>query len=397
MNSRLWLQLLASRPRRGHRKERGFALALALFVALTVMVGWVALANRSSSSRLGAALQEDNREARMAAESGLAMVIDELNRPANRMILAKGQMIGDANKDGKPEQTVQSGLVAWDRLVTAGSPLINPCANLQSSSVTTEVRPTQLISTIGSSAAVPLKGESANGETRQFRLVRYRLKNADRSTDAAYSPDQINLRPDPGKRFPKRGVGYVELTVEGQVRRWNPTTSKIDTVASSTVTQEMQVVPKCCLRSFRGPGDTSRQSDRSPEGLLPGIYGDDNRFCNNAYPGMLLGTGNRVGRNDGGLFLVNSSTPDLRNQNNPTQRPIKVPCFTTQTSCAGNSVIDGVPVMSDSRTPPTAPVLGADGIPCDDEDLECIKKGIDKAKSFSSRSIELLKIGRAHV
>lgn len=384
MNSRLWLQLLARQPRGRHTREGGFAMALSLFVAATVLVGWVALANRSNSSRLGAALQDENREARIAAESGLAVVIDELNRPANRRILVKGQMIG---------VSANPALEPWNQPITNNSSaLVNPCANTE---VKTEerIRPTALATSIGQGENgdyIPLTGRSGSDRyARRFRLVRYELKNADRSTGPDYDPDNVNLRPnpvDPGSntvKFPKRGVGYVELTVEGQVLRGGKLLS------SSRVTQELQVVPKCCNRSFRGPGDMSRQGERSDDNFLPGIYGDDNRFCYEDFPQMVLGTGNGPGRNDGGLFLV-SSTPNLRNQNDPSQRPNRVLCYTTQASCGGLPFIDEVPVTRSETNIPNVPVLGPDGIPCDAEDIDCQKKGIDKAKSLSSRPIELI-------
>jgi hypothetical protein len=382
MNSRLLLQLLVARPRGGRQdKDGGFALLLALFVAFTVMLGWLALANRSNSSSLGAALQGENREARITAESGLAVVIDELNRPANRMILAKGQMIGT---------TPNSALTNWDQPVATGSPLINPCANVGVVNPEAETRPSALATTLGSGNSVPLANGGANdGVTRQFRLVGYRLKNADRSTGAAYEPDQVNLQPDRQNQVPKRGVGYLEVTVEGQLLRDRSSQGLPPLLlATSRVTQELQVVPKCCNRSFRGPGDPTRASEKTDDGVLPGIYGDDNRFCFDDFPPMMLGVGNREGRNDGGLFTV-LSTPNIRTQENPNERPIKVFCYSTQSRCSGDVAIDGVPVVATNQTPPTVPVLSADGIPCDDDDLDCKKKGILKAKTLSARSIEL--------
>ena len=385
MNSRLLLQLLVARPRGGRRtKDGGFALLLALFVAFTVMLGWLALANRSNSSRLGAALQGENREARITAESGLAVVIDELNRPANRMILAKGQVIP------KPDNQANGALADWGQPIASGSPLINPCVNVGVTTPEAETRPTTLATTLGSGKAVPLAhGQTNDRITRQFRLVGYRLKNADRSTGSAYNPHDVNLQPDRQKQFPKRGVGYLEVTVEGQLWRDRSDQGLSPLlVATSRVTQELQVVPKCCNRGFRGPGDATRASERAEDGRLPGIYGDDNRFCYVDFPPMMLGIGNRVGRNDGGLFTVNS-TPNIRNQDNPNDRPDRVLCYTTQARCGGSTAIDGVPVVATSQRPPTVPVLSADGIPCDDDDLDCQKQGIAKAKNLSARSIEL--------
>lgn len=395
MNSRLWLQLMARHPRGRRTREGGFAMALSVLVALTVMVGWVALANRSNSSRLGAALQDENREARIAAESGLAVVIDELNRPANRRILVNGKRI----VDGQMVNNQGNQLEAWNQPISNSSALVNPCANTDNNTAD-KIRPTALATSIGQGENgdyIPLTGRSGTDRyARRFRLVRYELKNADRSTGPNYNPDDVNLRPNPVDKdtkkvaFPRRGVGYVELTVEGQVLRG----SKL--LATSRVTQELQVVPKCCNRSFRGPGDVSRESERSADNFLPGIYGDDNRFCFDDFPQMVLGTGNspardgRPVRSDGGLYLSPGSLPNLRNQNDPLQKPQRVLCYTPEAKCAGTPFMDGVPVVKSEIKPPNVPVLSEDGIPCDVEDIECQKKGIDAAKSLSSRSIELI-------
>ena len=391
MNSRLLLQLLAP-ARKRTRLEDGFALALSLFVAFTVILGWLALANRSTSSSLGAALQNENREARVTAETGIAMVIDELNRPANRMLLTQG-----TNLSGK---TLPAGgsLPRWTDPVANNSPLINPCANQSTTDTTRLVKPTATVATFGSGGFVTLPAiNEQTGVTRQFRLVDYRLKNADRRPDIdrftgdsanQYRPDLVNLRPkNPSFPNTKQGVGYAEVIVEGQLVR----DGKV--VATSVVSQEFQVVPKCCNRSFRGPSDPSEGSEKVSTGELRprGTYGDDNRSCSADFPTLVLGLGNDERRFNGGV-PSSLNTPEIRNMEDPSTRPTRILCYTTQSACSGQKAPDQVPVVPTTRKPPSVPVLGVDGNPCDEEDIECMRLGIQKARSngFTARSIELL-------
>lgn len=393
MNSRLLLQLLAP-ARRRNRLQDGFTLALALFVAFTVILGWLALANRSTSSRLGAALQSENREARLAAETGIAMVIDELNRPANRMLLTQGD-----------------NLSTWTAPVANNSPLINPCANQSATDPAFLVKPSAAVANYGSGSFITLPAVNGQtGVTRQFRLVDYRLKNADRLPDSdradvpksaqpGYQPDLVNLRPQPENpklRNPRMGVGYAELIVEGQLVL-NGKEPKV--LASTVVSQEFQVVPKCCNRSFRGPNppDEATQKaegfERTSTGELRprGVYGDDNRACSADYPTLVLGLGNDERRFNGGV--PNSlNIPEIRNMEDPTTRPTRILCYTTQSACSGQRAPDQVPIVPTTRKPPPVPVLGADGTPCDESDIECMRLGILKARSggFNARSIELM-------
>lgn len=393
MNSRLLLQLLAP-ARQRTRLQDGFALALSLFVAFTVILGWLALANRSTSSRLGAALQNENREARVAAETGIAMVIDELNRPANRMLLTQGN-----NLSGK---TLPAGgkLPRWTEPVANNSPLINPCPNQSTTDTTRLIKPTATVALFGSGSFVSLPAiNEQTGITRQFRLVDYRLKNADRRPDPSrfpgdsatqHNPDLVNLKPrNPAFPNAKQGVGYAEVIVEGQLVR----DGKV--VATSVVSQEFQVVPKCCGRSFRGPSDPSEGSERVSSGELRprGIYGDDNRSCSADFPTLVLGMGNTERRNNGGIPRT-ISMPEIRNMEDPSSRPPRIICYTTQSACGGQTAPDGVPIIPTSRKSPSVPVLGADGNPCDEEDIECMRLGIQKAsaKGFTARSIELVDI-----
>ena len=217
---------------------------MALFIILTVILGSVALASRATLGNLGAAFQGDSREAREAAEAGLATVISTLNQEPNRKLLVSS--------------------VALNSWSAGNNSLQNPCS-------ASGVNPT--------AAAINLKNGSVNSiagnANRRFKLVSIEVKNADRSrrffsssdgsssNTGSYNDSLINLENS-------TNLGYIAVTVEGQVLNSG------GQVATATVTREYQVVPKCCKLSF---------------GTVAGLpaYGNDPRRCDNSFPRLLVG------------------------------------------------------------------------------------------------------------
>jgi len=340
MHSRLTLLLLARRAGPTRHQQAGFALLLSLFVGLAVVIGWLMLAARTSSSRLGAALQSENREARLVAESGVDAVISQLNQPRNRILLAQGTSLGE-----------------WQ----SSERYRNLCNNAS------RQPPSTTIAQLGNGTYFDLPAVAANDRfTRRYRLKQVSLKDKDRNPRELGSRSPINLA--------QRGaVGYIELEIEGQLLR-NGTPA-----ATAFIKREYQVVPKCCERSFRGPGVDS------------GPYGTDNRFCP-GFPQFLVGTGNSQDRTTGGM-KVNGNDPELRSRESEGEdRPEDILCYTTTGSCPGVAAADGVPVVTTDQEVPKVPVLGVDGTPCDDQDAACIEAGINKARTggFTARPIDLI-------
>ncbi|MCP9771640.1 hypothetical protein KBY66_03210 [Synechococcus sp. Tobar12-5m-g] len=60
---------------------------MALFMILTVILGLVVLASRTTLGKLSAAFQGESLEARESSEAGLATVISTLNQEQNRKLL----------------------------------------------------------------------------------------------------------------------------------------------------------------------------------------------------------------------------------------------------------------------------------------------------------------------
>jgi Tfp pilus assembly protein PilV len=132
-------------PSRSHwrKDERGFSLVVVLLVVLTVILGSLAIVNRATAGRLAATFQISNREARETAETGIVVIVSELNKEANRKILVSGQ---------SPS--------AWTQSDTN---LVNPCTGFTSAGVV------QATST-PTATAINYKSGAVTSGTRQYQL-----------------------------------------------------------------------------------------------------------------------------------------------------------------------------------------------------------------------------------
>jgi len=326
MRSRLLLQLINAKPSqpRNHPSQAGFSLAMTLFIILTVILGSVAMASRTTLGNLGAAFQGESREAREAAEAGLATVISTLNQEPNRKMLVS---------------TVP--LNSW---TAANTSLQNPCA-------ASGVTPT--------AAAINFKNGGvstiAGNANRRFVLRSVEVKNSDRSrrffsnaagtssNTGSYIDSLINLDSP-------ANVGYIAVTVEGQVLNAN------GQVATATVTREFQVVPKCCKLSF---GTVAGQP----------AHGNDPRSCDNSFPRLLVGAAleqPQIGSPPttvppGGVTFADSGA-QLRVQNEgattvSANKPPDIICLTRSTCPGVTGPIDSsVPVRGVGIRLPALPV-----------------------------------------
>lgn len=305
-------------PRRRLKATSQFGLALpvVLIIISAVAVGAASLISYSSSGLLGAARRGEDREAREAAEAGMAIVISELNKQQNRKMLVADVPIN-----------------SWS---SSDLKLRNPC--------TPTVNP--------SATAVGFQNNSSNAITgsngdRRFVVKTIELKNWDRSrrfTSSAqgsgpggttgayagtYDDSLVNLTRDfsVAQGPDVRNVGYIEVTIEGQAFRNG------NQFSTARITREFQVVPKCCSLSFGLPGNA---------------HGNDNRICNagSSLPRILVGL-------SGGGFNDPGTAQELRVQNSDgttgTGQPPSVLCITQdQTLCGSRALpqlVDGVPVQ----------------------------------------------------
>ena len=102
-------RLLLAQARRG---DQGLTLLVALVSAVVIVTAAASLASRTLSTQMGSSRLGDSREAREAAEAGLATVISELNRQRNRQML-----------------TAAVGMKAWSN-PTNEAALTNVCSDV---------------------------------------------------------------------------------------------------------------------------------------------------------------------------------------------------------------------------------------------------------------------------
>jgi len=281
-------------------------LPAAVITGMVLVMGAVALAQRGLSTQTGAAYQNQSREAEQVADSGLAMVISELNREPNRGLL---------------EATVP--INNWGAASNA-SAIRNPCAggrspDAQAMGFSNEANPPTI----------------ANDAEHRFIVKRFTIKNKDRSksytsTSSGTHSNGSNLNgfsPVADINLAEAGnVGYLEVEVEGQVLR----NGKV--IARTVITREYQLVPKCCQQSFGEPAQS---------------HGNDYEACD-LIPPLMVGTASLFGTGGGVTFAQPSSEVRLYDSSNVLldQKPSQIICLTRSGTCGGTvSSVDGVPVV----------------------------------------------------
>jgi hypothetical protein len=210
-------------------RERGFSLLVVLISMLSVLVASVALANRTQTGKLTANLSAGNREAREAADAGIAHILSEWNRPANRGIFSGVQPMG-----------------LWR---PSNTELTNNCTTglTPSASATTD---------LATGAAISL------GNNRSFRLVETSFidsaggvftttPNSNTARDQSFQPDELV---------------EVEIVVEGTIQRGS-------TATSAQARQRLAVRPVNC-----GANDVARDGLFTYGGVTPGTTPSLNRM-----------------------------------------------------------------------------------------------------------------------
>ena len=356
-----FLFLLLTRTRA--RGERGFGLLLAMLVALITVSSAVTLVSRTQSGWLGVAEQSESRLAREAAEAGLTRVIGELNLPVNRRLLVNPMPF-----------------TAWKTRAAGHESLINPCSLLQSAK---KIDPSsreglkRIADPSLSMAAIPLDMDTPTpGIQRRFLLRSVRLSDSTRSRwyrstrpqvdgDATVEKSADDFSESLINFNTSNNVGAIELVVQGQVLKGGRV------VATSNLSREYLVVPKCCTSSFGGPAQ---------------MFGNDFRWCP-SYPSLILGLANTSTSHHGGIYVRSSAIPELRQRTNTDLRPPNILCHVAISgqTCGGKEEVDGVAVNSTTQSFPSLPKLDSDGLPCDTSKAACR----DSTPPSSAFSIEL--------
>jgi hypothetical protein len=342
----------ARRPRRSvlsiPKSGQGFILPVMLIAGLVVTVGAATLTNRVLSMRIGEGFKDQAREARDAADTGLEAVLTELNRNENRSLAASGV-----------------GLQNWDATTLK---LRNPCFNNASVAPSAEVMQLKA----GAWRSVP------GNPNQRYRIRAAEIKNFNRSarvlstlvasnggttgisTTGTYLPSNFDLLPK------EQQLNRLELTIEGQSLRNGVV------VATSVISQELGVAPKCCGVSL---GDSSTVPDNA---------------CASRFPRLLVGL-------DGGGVQRAGSGAQLREQvansnSTGTTKPDRVLCVMNSSGTCGGTVssVDGVPVQTMKLSPPALPayptVDGRTGLATGTDGFAIVADSIADDATLSSAS-----------
>jgi len=300
-------------------------MVVILLAVLGILIGAGTLVSRTTQGQLGSLANSQTYGARKAAEAGISRFIGEWNKQENRMLLASGS----------PAST-------W---ITTNERLRNPCtATTIYMASATPIGGADLAA-YRTGAWINVVNNDTNDIKRRYRLRRVTFRKSNRQisttryTQTAFGTDRTSV-PSGAQPFPDMSTntstfevpkpftlgdrndshGYLEVEVEGQVLR-NGTV-----LASSRVVKELQVVPKCCWRSY---GRTLATGD-PPEYE---IYGNDWRSCeppSGFTPGKLAML---TGLTGGGLITDNGNAWSLRVDGLGKLNPII--CTTSAKTCDG--------------------------------------------------------------
>lgn len=253
---------------RGFR-HGGFSVPAVVVVLLITTLGTLTIASRNSSGRLASVFQGQSREARDVAMAGAVQIIGALNQPANRGMLVSGRPLNQWSTTPDPD-------------------LDNPCL----AALPTPISTTAEARGFGNNAEQNL---IAGDSSRRFILRSVRYSSGDRAhwVLSSYAPDGsltttssdgvgVDFKPFSSNLF-EGTEGFIELVVEGQVLNGSG-----EVISRATVTEEFNVVPKCCDSSFNGTFDAFG-SDTDGDTTTADLRGTDGRACAAAgTPGSLI-------------------------------------------------------------------------------------------------------------
>jgi hypothetical protein len=196
------------------------SMAATFLIIMAVLLGGLAISNRSSLAELASAYQSQSRDAKAAADSGMAAVVSELNRHRNRQLLVNACLL----------ETATPAAIAANNAIKV--PDGRAFANVSTTFPTSTAIPTAQTLNIG------------DGSQQRWRLVDVDCSAA----TAAIVRQGTVANPMSGAAAVPPTTGELTLTVRGFALRGGAV------VATSTLQQTLEAVPKCLDRSLHGLG-----------------------------------------------------------------------------------------------------------------------------------------------
>lgn len=252
-------------------------MAAVMLIALAVILGSLAMIDRATSGFLGSLFVGQSREARDAAEIGLARVVSQLNRSRNRRLLVNAEILA---RQGMTLAAIDANSTLASRCGTSTSDLTGSANAGSRGEFGTG-------SLLGTRRDIDAATRPGSGTIRSYEVLAItqppdsREYNIDTAGQyAANEAFAVRL----GQGANSARAGEVTITVRGLVRRGDTL------VAATTIAGTFDVVPKCCGGSFRGAGNA---------------FGNDTRPCEVTSLGVVTATSQELP--PGGLLAAGSA------------------------------------------------------------------------------------------
>jgi hypothetical protein len=304
----LQMILLRRHPSSRAPAEQGYSLAVALIAAFVLLLGVGALASRSNLGFIGQVFQIQNRQARDVAESAIRQFADTLNREPNRHLLIAGTTANWGNNNFRNICTAVNDTPTVES--TDGTVAeVNGDANYTApSGYQRFVPPANPASPTWQAETVDAAGNAvANG--REFYIEEVAFLNQSKSAYWNSNTSSFNTYPstgNPNQENPFAGESYWNVYRVGGERSLIRVTarSRIQNpnggYSYARISQELEVVPKCCNRSF-------------PKNLFTSVnWGRDSRGCPRGVPGE--GDYGVIGGMNGGTITGSANVKPIRNE-----------------------------------------------------------------------------------
>ena len=249
-----WLRLSQQRLLRD--PEAGASLAYALVIALVVLMSSLAVVSRTTFSTFGAVFQQDTRRAREAAEFGIQRTIAELNRERNRGLLRD-------NPDAGGFWSNAEALAAKNPCAALGGRVAIPNRSLvRSGGADAAINPDNPVTVYVNDNGTLTAEPDAQPDPVRTANVRY----------AYQIVPSVQVTPVPYTGANAGGVLNQPGTLTLRARGFSYNNGRLS--GSTTVEEQIEVLPKCCGRSLA-------------------VFGNDLRSCTEGLGkgfGLLIGT-----------------------------------------------------------------------------------------------------------
>lgn len=317
----------------------GYSLPLVLISSLILITGTALLANRAGTGRLSTSLQQQNLEAKEAAEIGMNTIINELNRERNRYLLVVSQKTTPEQK--KPADPNQNLWLATGTTDTTTKVLRkNPCSDLD---------PDYSAIDPGNAASIPygkwyinsngVISKNPKNATRSFHLKAITRQNRYLNDGVTESLHPFIDRNDANIQF--SGVGKVILQVEG-------TSIRNGAQISVVLEKEFELTPKCCGTSFGGEHGSVDYTTNT-NGTSPCFNQDDSQL------GIISG----AAQNNSGFYQIVGSPSFKRINSSQQEVPINtIYCIGSSSKLEGCK-LSAVPINSNLNVQQLASALPA--------------------------------------